>query len=128
MISIFQLATVLQRASDRYDSKNGSIFVWTVCVSSVGPTFADENRSASKTARKNKKRSEKRLQAKVDLRKTHMAEAVKLKDPVEILRDKLQEAKDNKVRKYWAYNMGWLQRVFGGIQSAEYDETREILR
>lgn len=49
-------------------------------------------------SKKHKKRTEKRLNTRIEQRKSQ--DAMKLKDPVETLRDRLQAAKDSKVRHY----------------------------
>lgn len=53
----------------------------------------------SKSALKNKKRAEKRTKARIEQIKENggTLEAIEMKDPVAVLREQLQEAKDNKV-------------------------------
>lgn len=53
----------------------------------------------SKSALKNKKRAEKRSKARIEQIKENggTLEAIEMKDPVAVLREQLQEAKDNKV-------------------------------
>lgn len=52
----------------------------------------------SKSASKNKKRAEKRTKARIEQIKENGAlEAIEMKDPVGVLREQLQEAKDTKV-------------------------------
>ena len=53
----------------------------------------------SKSALKNKKRAEKRVKARIEQIKENggTLEAIEMKDPVAVLREQLQEAKDNKV-------------------------------
>lgn len=53
----------------------------------------------SKSALKNKKRAEKRTKARIEQVKQNSGttEEIEMKDPVAVLREQLQEAKDNKV-------------------------------
>lgn len=52
----------------------------------------------SKSALKNKKRAEKRTKARIEqIKEKGTLEAIEMKDPVGVLREQLQEAKDNKV-------------------------------
>ena len=53
----------------------------------------------SKSALKNKKRAEKRTKARIEQIKQNSGttEEIEMKDPVAVLREQLQEAKDNKV-------------------------------
>lgn len=53
----------------------------------------------SKSASKNKKRAEKRTKARIEQIKENggALEAIEMKDPVGVLREQLQEAKDTKV-------------------------------
>ena len=57
-----------------------------------------ENAEMSKTAKKNKKRAEKREKTRLQNKLAEDVEnIVELKDPISVLRDELQEAKLNKV-------------------------------
>ena len=58
-----------------------------------------ESTHLSKSALKNKKRAEKRTKARIEQIKENggTLEAIEMKDPVAVLREQLQEAKDNKV-------------------------------
>lgn len=52
----------------------------------------------SRSAQKNKKRTEKRTKARIEQIKEKKAlESIEMKDPVGVLREQLQEAKNNKV-------------------------------
>jgi len=53
----------------------------------------------SKSALKNKKRAQKRTKARIEQIKENggTLEAIEMKDPVAVLREQLQEAKDNQV-------------------------------
>lgn len=52
----------------------------------------------SKSAQKNKKRAEKRTKARIEqIKEKKTLEAIEMKDPVGVLREQLQEAKNNKV-------------------------------
>ena len=58
-----------------------------------------DSANLSKSALKNKKRAEKRSKARIEQIKENggILEAMQMKDPVDLLREQLQEAKNNKV-------------------------------
>ena len=65
----------------------------------------------SKAAAKNKKRAEKRRKERIQKVKENggrVLEAMEMKDPVSILREQLQEAKNNRVR----YNLGFWDTAY----------------
>ena len=67
--------------------------------------FFPDSAALSKAAAKNKKRAEKRRKERIQKVKENggrVLEAMEMKDPVSILREQLQEAKNNQVR----YNLG----------------------
>ena len=63
--------------------------------------FFPDSAALSKAAAKNKKRAEKRRKERIQKVKENggrILEAMEMKDPVSILREQLQEAKNNQVR------------------------------
>lgn len=60
--------------------------------------FLLDSAHLSKSALKNKKRAEKRTKARIEqIKENRGTEAIEMKDPLAILREQLQEAKDSKV-------------------------------
>lgn len=73
--------------------------MWHVSLIELLVFFLLDSAHLSKSALKNKKRAEKRTKARVEQIKENRStlEAIEMKDPLAILREQLQEAKDNKV-------------------------------
>ena len=73
--------------------------------------FLLDSAALSKAAAKNKKRAEKRRKERIQKVKENggrVLEAMEMKDPVSILREQLQEAKNNQVR----YNLGLWETAY----------------
>ena len=73
--------------------------------------FLLDSAALSKAAAKNKKRAEKRRKERIQKVKENggrVLEAMEMKDPVSILREQLQEAKNNQVR----YNLGFWETAY----------------